>query len=84
MTPNTDAPDADAPVLLTMMLIILTPHAIKKKENHMTPNTDDPIDDDPDAAGDDADSPDSLIIDSSIKRKIDPKSMPKLKKLQWQ
>ena len=48
----------------------------------MTLNTDDPIDDDPDAAGDDADSPDSLIIDSSIKRKIDPKSMPKLKKLQ--
>ena len=45
----------------------------------MTPSTDSPDDDSPNAAGDDASCPDSLILYSSLKHKIDPKSMLKLK-----
>ena len=48
----------------------------------MNPNTDSPQDDAPDAADDDDASPKSLILYSSLKRKIDPKPMLKLKK--WQ
>ena len=45
----------------------------------MTPNTDSPDYGAPDAADYDAAPPDSLILDSSIKRKIDPNSMLELK-----
>ena len=45
----------------------------------MNPNTYAPNADDDDGA-----SSDSLILDSSLKRKIDPKSMLKLKILKWQ
>ena len=45
----------------------------------MNPNTDAPDNDVPDASDDDAVSPDSLILYSSLKHKIDPKSMLKLK-----
>ena len=41
----------------------------------MNPNTGDPDDDAPDDDDDDASSPNFLIIDSSLKCKIDPKSM---------
>ena len=41
----------------------------------MTPNTDSPNNYSPGADDDDAVSPDSLILYSSLKRKIDPMSM---------
>ena len=47
----------------------------------MTPNTDDPDNDTPDAADDDAAYHDSIILDWYLQRKIDPKSMLKLKKI---
>ena len=46
----------------------------------MTPNTDPPNNYVPNAADDDSSSPGSIILDFSLKRKIDPKSMLKLKK----
>ena len=46
----------------------------------MTPNTDSPNNNSPDAAYDDSASPNSLILDSSLKRKIETKSMLKLLK----
>ena len=51
----------------------------------MNPNTHYPNYDAPDAYGDNSASPDSLILYFSLKLKIDPKSMLKLKinKLQW-
>ena len=52
----------------------------------MTPNTDAPRDDAHYASDEDSDddsaSPDYLILDSSIKLKIDPKSIIKTKKIQ--
>ena len=45
----------------------------------MTPNTDASNYYARDAADDDSASPESLILDSSLKRKINPKSMLKLK-----
>ena len=45
----------------------------------MTPNNYSPNDDEPDATDDDAASPDSLILDFSLKHKIDPNSMLKIK-----
>ena len=44
----------------------------------MTPNTDAPDDDAPNAADYDAASSDSLILYSSLERKIDPNSMLRL------
>ena len=88
MTPSTDAPNADSPMLPTMMMInrnrftfpcaIASAKYLPKQKNHkknMTTNTDDPNNNDPDAANDDAASPDSLILDSSLKFKVYPKSM---------
>ena len=45
----------------------------------MNTNTDVPNNGYPDAADDDAISPDSLILDFSLKHKIDPNSMLKIK-----
>ena len=74
MTPDDDAPDAaDEDAAYPYYL-----HNLKNKENSMTPNTDDPENYSPDYAYDDAASPNSLILYSSLKRKIDPKSMLKL------
>ena len=85
MTPSTDSPDADAPDDAENATDY--PYSLchrKKKKNIMTPNTDAPKNDASDAADDDAASLDSLILDLSLKRKIDPKSMLKLKKLKGQ
>ena len=80
MTPNTDAPDAGAPD--TANNDAAYPYSLrnrKNKKHNMTPNTDAPNNDSTDFAYDDASSPNSLILDSSLKYKIDPKSMLKLK-----
>ena len=79
MTPNTDAPDSDAPGAADddADYPYSLPHR-KNNKNNMTPNTDAPDNDVPDASDDDAVSPDSLILYSSLKHKIDPKSMLKL------
>ena len=85
MTLNTDAPGSDAPNAADYDASY--PYSlwnIKNKKNNMTPNTDDPNDDAPYAADDYAASPDSLILYSSLKQKIDPKSMLKLNKTKWQ
>ena len=47
----------------------------KNKKDNMTPNTYFPENDAPDAADDDAASPDSRIVDFSLKHQIFPKSM---------
>ena len=68
------------PVLLAMILIIPTTCAnVEKRENNMTSNTDDPKYDNRNASDDDSASPDSLILDSSLKHKINPKWMLKQK-----
>ena len=68
MTHNTDAPDStdnDSAY----------PYSLRnRKKNSITPKTDVPDDADNDSA-----SPNSLILYSSLKRKIEPKSMLKLK-----
>ena len=66
-------------VLLTIVLVVLAPCEIEKKT--ITPNTDFPKYYASSADDDGAASPNSLILDSKLKRKIDPKSMFKLKKL---
>ena len=84
MTPNTDAPDTDAPNAAEYDASYpYYLHNIKNNKNNTTNNTDAPNDDAPDAADDDSSSPNSLILDSSLKCKIDPKPMlKKNKKLQ--
>ena len=71
MTPNTDASNADAPDASDNDAACswsLWNH--KNKKNNMTPNTDAHIDDAPDASDGGDDSPESLILDSSLKCKI--------------
>ena len=80
MTPNTYALDDDAPNAADYDSVY--PYYLrnyKNNKNNMTPNTYSPNNDAPDAADYDADSSNSIILDSSLKCKIDPKSMLKLK-----
>ena len=74
MTPNTDAPDAADNVASYPYSL----RSLKNKKNNMTPNTDAPNNDASNAASYDAASPNSHILDSSLKPKIDPKSILKL------
>ena len=67
------------PMLLTMGLLILTHCTITAKKYNMTLNTDAPDNYPPDFSDDGAASPDYLILYSSLRCKIDPKSMLKLK-----
>ena len=81
MTPNTDAPDTDS----YNAVYYDSPYPyylryLKNNKNNMTPNTDAPDYDTPDADDDDASSPNYFILDSYLKRKIDPKSVLKLLK----
>ena len=79
MTPNTDVPDADAHTAAgDDSAYHYSLHNRKNNKNKITPNTDVPENDSPDASDYDAASPDSLILDFSLKRKIDLKSMLKL------
>ena len=82
MTPTTDALDTDDPNDADDTAAYpYYFHNSKINKNNMTPNTDAQNDDAPDFAYADATSPDSLILDYSLKRKTEPKSMLKLKKI---
>ena len=79
ISPNTDAPNTDVPNAAddddayTYSL-----RNRKNNKNYITPNTDAPNNDASNADDDDAPSPNCLILDTPLKRKIDPKSMLKL------
>ena len=82
MTPNTGAPDADSTNAAENDAYYTSSLRNRKnKKNNMTPDTDSPDDNSPGVTDYDAASPNSLILDSSPKRKIGPKSMLKLKKI---
>ena len=84
MTPKTNAPNTDAPddsdndATCSWSL-----YNHKNKKNNMTTNTDAHIDDALDAYDGGDDSPESLILDSSLKCKIEPNSMSKLISYNW-
>ena len=82
ITTNTDAPNGDAPdAAYKYDAYHYSLRNRKTKKKNMTTNTDAHDDDAPDAADYYDASPDSLILDLSLKNKIDPKSMLKLKHL---